>query len=118
MATQDSPHHHRSAADRMASVVMSTLALLAGLVSLFVSPFFAMSTDACGSTGCRDSLITWAYAVTWGGVALGVVVAVAGMVTAARRGTVMWVWPALALVLVVATFVSGSQLASAVAPGG
>lgn len=108
---------HRSAADRVASIVLSLLTALATAVSLFFSPFFVMATDSCGHNNCRDSLVTWAYVVTWGGVALGVVVAVAGMITAARRRTAMWVWPALALLLVVVTFVIGAQLASSAAPG-
>ncbi len=106
---------HRSPADRVGSVVAGVLALLAAAASLFFSPFFVMTTDACGHDNCRDPLITWAYVVTWAGVALAAVVGVAGMVVAARRRTVMWVWPALALLLVVATFVIGAQLASAAA---
>lgn len=108
---------HRSAADRLATVVLAVLAVLAALVSLFISPFFVMATDSCGHTDCRDSLITWAYAVTWGGVALAAVVALGGMISAARRHTRMWVWPGLALLLVVVTFVIGAQLASSAAPG-
>jgi len=113
--TTDTPAH-RSAADRVASVVLAALAVLATLVSLLVSPFFVMSTDACGHDNCRDSLVTWAYAVTWGGAAVAAVVAVVGMIAAARRRTAMWVWPALALLLVVTTFVIGAQLASSAAP--
>lgn len=117
MSTTGAPQFHRSAADRLASVIASLLAVLAGLSSLFFSPFFVMSTDACGHDNCRDSLVLWAYAVTWGGLGLALLVAALGMIRAARRHTTMWVWPAVALLLVVATFVIGSQLASAAAPG-
>ncbi len=99
-------------------MVLTLLALLAGLVSLFFSPFFVMSTDACGHADCRDSLVTWAYVVTWGGLALAAAVGVGGMIRAARRRSRMWVWPASALVLVVATFAIGAGLASSAAPGG
>ena len=98
-------------------MVLATLTVLATLVSLFFSPFFVMATDSCGHDDCRDALVTWAYAVTWGGVAVAAVVAVVGMIVAARRRTAMWVWPALALLLVVATFVGGAVLASSAAPG-
>ena len=111
------PTPHRSPADRVASVVLSVLVVAAGLASLAISPFFVMATDACGHNDCRDSLVTWAYAVTWGGLGLAAIVAVAGMVIAARRKTAMWVWPALALFLVVTTFAVGAQLASSAAPG-
>lgn len=116
MTAPAGPPARRSPVDRIAAVVVSALALLAALASLFFSPFFVMTTDACGHDDCRDWLVTWAYAVTWGGVALAAVVAVLGMIAAARRGTTMWVWPALALVLVVATFLIGAQLASSAAP--
>jgi len=110
------PIDHRSPADRVATVVLATLTVMATLVSLFFSPFFVMATDSCGHDNCRDSMVTWAYAVTWGGVGIAAVVAVVGMIAAARRKTAMWVWPALALLLVVATFVIGAQLASSAAP--
>jgi uncharacterized BrkB/YihY/UPF0761 family membrane protein len=111
------PPSRRSTADRVASVVLTALAMLATAGSLFFSPFFVMATDSCGHDDCRDSLVTWAYAVTWGGVGVAAVVAVAGMIVAARRRTAMWVWPALALMLVLVTFVVGAQLASSAAPG-
>lgn len=117
MAPPEAPQHHRSAADRLATIVTGVLAVLAGMGSLFFSPFFVMATDSCGHDDCRDSLVAWAYVVTWGGLALAAVTAVAGMVVAARRRSVMWVWPALALVLVVVTFAIGAQLASSAAPG-
>ena len=117
MTSAPAPRARRSPADRVASIVMSVLAVAAGLVSAFFSPFFVMATDSCGHDDCRDSLIGWAYAVTWGGLGLAAIVGVAGIVVAARRKTAMWVWPALALVLVVATFVIGAQLASSAAPG-
>ncbi|WP_313674349.1 hypothetical protein [Mycolicibacterium sp.] len=115
-AHDDAVRPHRSLADRVGSVVAGALALLAAAASLFFSPFFVMTTDACGHDNCRDSLVLWAWAVTWGGIGLAAVVGVGGMVVAARRRTVMWVWPALALLLVVGTFVIGAQLASAAAP--
>ena len=117
MTSAPAPHFHRSPADRVASIVMSVLAVAAGLVSAFFSPFFVMATDACGHNDCRDELVTWAYVVTWGGLALAAIVGVVGMVVAARRKTAMWIWPALALFLVVTTFVIGAQLASSAAPG-
>jgi uncharacterized BrkB/YihY/UPF0761 family membrane protein len=114
--TPSEPAPHRSPADRVASVIAAALALLAAAASLFFSPFFVMTTDACGHDDCRDPLVTWAYVVTWTGVGLAAVVGIGGMLLAARRRTVMWVWPALALLLVVATFVIGAQLASAAGP--
>lgn len=97
-------------------MVLASLTVLATLVSLFFSPFFVMATDSCGHDNCRDSLVTWAWVVTWGGAGLAAVVAVGGMIAAARRRTTMWVWPALSLALVVAAFIIGAVLASSAAP--
>jgi len=117
MTPPTGPTDHRSTADRVATVVLATLAILAALISLFFSPFFVMATDACGHDDCRDSLVVWAYAVTWGGVAVAAGVAVVGMIAAARRRTAMWIWPALSVALVITTFVIGAELASSAAPG-
>ena len=116
MTPPPAPHAHRSPVDRVATIVLTVLAVLTGMVSLFFSPFFVMSTDACGHNNCRDWLVTWAYAVTWGGLAVAALIGVVGMIVAARRGTTMWIWPAWALALVVVTFVIGAQLASSAAP--
>ena len=111
------PDHQRSAADTIATVVLTALAALAAAGSVLFSPFFVMATDACGPNDCDLSRITLAYAVTWGGVALATVLAIVGMVSAVRRNTIMWFWPAAALVLVVVSFVIGAALAMSVTPG-
>ena len=107
------PERH-PVADRTAAVVVAVLALLAAAGSVLLSPFFVMTTDGCGPNNCHMAALTWAYVVTWGGVALAVLVAVVGMVRAARRGTAMWIWPAAALVVVVVTFGLGFLLAVSV----
>lgn len=108
------PHPHHSPADRTATVVAAVLAVLAAGASVMISPFFVMTTDGCGPDNCHMAALSWAYVVTWGGVALAVLVAVVGIVRAARRGTTMWIWPVVALVLVVVTFGLGFLLAASV----
>jgi hypothetical protein len=95
-------------------VFTALLAVLAGAGSVMLSPFFVMTTDACGADNCNLSRLTWAYVVTLGGVALAAVVAVVGVVRAARRGTVMWIWPVVAVALVAVTFGIGFLLATSV----
>lgn len=104
----------RPASDRLITMLMSVLAVLAAVGSVGLSPFFVMATDACGPDNCDDSKLTWAFVVTWGGVAVAAVVGVVGLIRAARRGTVMWIWPTVALALVVATFGWGFALAVSV----
>jgi cell division protein FtsW (lipid II flippase) len=52
--------------------------------------------------------------VTWGGVAVAVIVAAAGIIVAAVRGRIIWIWPTLALVLIVAALLIGMLLANSV----
>lgn len=95
-------------------MIAGVLAVLAGAASVLISPLFVMTTDACGSDNCNLNFLTWAYVMTWGGVAVAVIVALVGIVRAARRGTAMWIWPVLAIVIVVATFGAGFLLATSV----
>ncbi|MBU3705767.1 MAG: hypothetical protein FGM50_03675 [Mycobacterium sp.] len=104
----------RAPLDRAAAVTLSVVATLAGLGSVAFSLFFVMATDSCGPDNCSGSRLVLSYVVTWGGVAMAGVVAIAGMVAAARRGMPLWVWPLLALVLVAATFAAGAALAMSV----
>lgn len=55
-----------------------------------------------------------AYGLTWGGIAVAIIGAIVGMVSANRRGTVLWIWPALAVVLIGATFAGGAAVAASV----
>lgn len=109
------PPPRRSPWDTAAAVIIAALALLSAAASVLLSTFFVMAVDACGPDNCDFSWLTWAYVVTWGGVAVALAVGVAGMVRAAWRGTVMWVWPALTIGLVLVTFVAGVLLAGSVA---
>lgn len=108
------PQPPHSTADRTATVVGAVLAVLAGVGSVLISPFFVMTTDACSADNCHFALLNWAYVVTWGGVALAAVIAVVGVVRAARRGTVMWIWPVVAVALIALTFGLGFLLAASV----
>ena len=115
MATPAAPAaRRRSPVDRVVTVVMCVVAAVAAGCSVVFSFFFVMATDSCGSDNCDLSKITWAYALTWGGVGVALAISVTGLIMAARRGTAMWVWPVMALVLVIATFAGGAALAMSV----
>ena len=49
--------------------------------------------------------------MTWGGVAVAVIVGASGIIVAAVRGRMMWIWPTLALVLIVVALGIGVHLA-------
>ena len=67
MTPPEAPQPHRSPADRLAAIVLTVLGVLAGLVSLFVAPFFAMTPTVCGPGECRGSTVVWASVVSWAG---------------------------------------------------
>lgn len=109
------PQPRRSVIDGVAAAVFTALAALAALSSVGFSLFFVMATDSCDPDTCKGSRLAFAYIVTWGGVVGAAVLAVVGMVAAERHGKVLWIWPALALVVVAATFAGGVALATSVA---
>jgi hypothetical protein len=120
MTAHQHPHptaqQQRSTADTIATVVLLVLDAAAAVVSLWFSLFFTMATDPCGPDNCNTAAISWAYLVTWGGIGVAGVIAIAGTAIAAKRRRVMWVWPAAALVLVVVAIVAGVLSAGSVAP--
>jgi hypothetical protein len=98
----------------VAPVVILVLAAVTASLSLVFSLFFGMATDAWRQL--QHGAARLGYPVTWGGVAIATIVAIGGVVVAAGRGRIMWVWPAIALVLIAVTFVIGAELANSVHP--
>jgi len=109
------PAHRRrhSVVDITITSILSGVAALAALGSVWFSLFFVMATDSCGEQ-CSYNALTAAYVVTWGGVGFAVLVGASGVIVAAVRGWVMWVWPALALALIVTALAIGVHLADSV----
>ena len=93
--------------------ILSMLAVLAAMATVGFSFFFVMATDSCNER-CAYGALNAAYAVTWGGVGLAVVIGVSGEVVAAVRGWLMWIWPALALLLILVALGIGVHLADTV----
>jgi len=115
MASQyPTPPVHRqrrhSVVDITVTSILSALAGFAALGSLAFSFFFVMATDSCGAQ-CDSATLNAAYLVTWGGVGVAVLIGASGVIVAAVRGWVMWIWPTLALGLIVAALAIGVYLA-------
>lgn len=100
--------------DLVATVLLSLVCLAAAGAVLFTSPFLVMATDSAGDKP-RLSYLGLAFAVTLGGVALGVIGSGIGIVRAARHDTAMWIWPAMGTALIGACFLLGGWLATKVA---
>ena len=99
--------------DVIATVLLALLGLGAAAGVLFTSPFMVMATDAADRKP-RTSLLGLAFAVTWGGVGVGVIGAAVGIFRAARDDTPMWIWPALGIALIGGCFGLGAWLATKV----
>jgi hypothetical protein len=109
---QVQPPKRRSQLEIVITLVISALAVGAACVSFSYSLFWAMGFDACSTADpprCNPPL-GWAFLVTWGGIAVAIVIAVSGMVVAAVRGRVMWIWPTVALGLIVVGTVIGFEI--------
>jgi hypothetical protein len=102
-----------SAVDITLTAVLSVVAGLAAFGTVGFSFFFVMAADSCNEHCAYDAL-NGAYIVTWGGVGLAVLIAVAGVIVAAVRGRLMWIWPAVALLLILVALGIGVHLANAV----
>lgn len=100
----------RSPADIIVTIVLSLVAVTEGVVAFFATGFFAMAADGCPN--CNETMIGLGFAVSWGGLALTAVGALLGIVIAAKRGRALWVWPALAMALIVVFFLTGGVLAN------
>jgi hypothetical protein len=106
------PRGH-SVVDIALTSILSVLAALAAMATVGFSFFFVMATDSCNER-CAYGALNAAYAVTWGGVAVAVLIGVSGVIVAAVRGGLMWIWPALALLLILVALGSGVHLADTV----
>jgi hypothetical protein len=102
-----------SVVDITVTSILSAVAGIAALGSLSFSFFFVMATDSCGEQ-CDYAALNAAYLVTWGGVGVAVLIGASGVIVAAVRGWMMWIWPTLALVLIVVALFIGMLLANSV----
>ena len=91
-------------------MVLGIGVLTAAGAALFTSPFLLMATDSAGEDADLKPLGR-AYLVTWGAVAAGVIGAALGVYRAVRGGHLMWIWPALGILVIGAGFAAGGLLA-------
>jgi hypothetical protein len=106
------PRRH-SVVDITLTAILSVLAVLAAMGTIGFSFFFVMAADSCNEH-CDTGALNAAYAVTWGGVGVAVLIGVSGVIVAAVRGWLMWIWPALALLVILVAMGIGVHLADTV----
>ena len=108
------PPRRHSVADITITVVLSVLAGFGALGAVSFSFYFVMATDSCGSRSCNFDALNAAYMVTWGGIGVAILVGAVGIIVAAVRNRLMWIWPAVSLLLIVASTGIGVSLANSV----
>jgi len=106
------PRRH-SVVDITLTSILSVVAALAAMGTVGFSFFFVMAADSCDQR-CSYDALNAAYAVTWGGVGVAVLIGASGVIVAAVRGWLMWIWPTLALVLILVALGIGVHLADTV----
>jgi hypothetical protein len=95
--------------DVICTAVAWSVLFMAAAAATWVSLFFAFATDSC-SGDCPpvpygiDNLI---YPVTWGGIAVALIMATFGPVVSIWRRWYMFVWPTVALGIVIVSIVAG-----------
>ncbi|OBK33595.1 hypothetical protein A5658_13260 [Mycobacterium sp. 1245111.1] len=108
------PPRRHSVVDITLTVILGALAGFGALASVSFSFFFVMATDSCGSRACNYDALGQAYVVTWGGIGVAILVGAVGIIVAAVRHRLMWVWPAVSLVLIAVSTGIGVSLANSV----
>ncbi|UMB69905.1 hypothetical protein [Mycobacterium paraterrae] len=93
------------------TVVLGILAGLGALGGVSFSFLFVMATDSCGSHACNYDALNAAYIVTWGGIGVAILVGAVGIIAAAVRNHLMWIWPAISLLLIGVSVGIGVHLA-------
>ncbi|MEE2057954.1 hypothetical protein [Rhodococcus artemisiae] len=101
----------RRTIDAVVTALFIIVTIVFAAVAFFVSLLFPMGMDSCGPDGCQEGYLTAASAVTWGGIAVAVAGTVVGVVTAARRRVMMWVWPLLGATTIAVVLIVGLNLA-------
>jgi hypothetical protein len=108
------PPQRHSVVDITFTVILAALAALCAFAAVSFSFFFVMATDSCGSHSCNFDALGAAYVVTWGGIGLAIVIGAVGIIVAAVRNYLMWIWPAISLVLITVSTGIGLALADSV----
>jgi hypothetical protein len=108
------PPRRHSVVDITLTVILGALAGFGALAAVSFSFFFVMATDSCGSHSCNYDALGRAYVVTWGGVGVAILVGAIGIIVAAVRHRLMWIWPAVSLVLITVSTGIGVSLANSV----
>ena len=108
------PAPRHSVLDITLTVILAALAGFGALGAVSFSFFFVMATDSCGSHPCNYDRLGTAYVVTWGGIGVAILVGAVGIIVAAVRHRLMWIWPAVSLLLIVVSTGIGMSLADSV----
>lgn len=97
--------------DVVLGAVLYSVGACLGTVALYFSLFFGFVTDNCNPSTCRDEFVWYGMLVSWVGVGVALLVVPVVMLILALRRRLVWYLGVLSIVIVVAAFFGGYQVA-------
>lgn len=104
----------RRAADQIATLSLGLVAIATAVFAYSLTPLFVMATDNCPAD-CDISAVRLGVAVTWIGTAVVLTAMLLGIVWSRRRGRMGFVWPLLAIPVIVGLLLIGAGIAASAA---
>lgn len=92
-----------SVVDVLVTMLFVPAALVVAALAFWMSLWFAAITDSCVDR-CNDIALTAAYGITWGGIALGLVVMSVGVIWSLVTGRLAFYWPLMSIAATVVGF--------------
>ncbi|MFE3441540.1 hypothetical protein ACFXNW_00755 [Nocardia sp. NPDC059180] len=100
--------------DVVLGAVLYSIGACLGTLAAYVTMLFGMLSGSCSADACREEFIWYGMLVSWGGAAFAVLVVPLIMLVLALRKRLIWYLGLLSIVIVIAAFLGGHQIASQV----
>jgi len=118
MTADVAPRKRRaSTAGIIVTIVLCVVLIGFGALMAFLSFFFAFASDSCGDNNCNDGGIATGILIALVGCAVSALVGVVfGIIWAARRKRLGWIFPIAGGVAVTACFAIGAAITATSVP--
>lgn len=96
--------------DVISTVAVSIVLVIGAGMAAWMSLYFGQTRQMCHTDGCPAIPLgrgEWFYPVTWGGTLGAFVIAAIGPFVSLRWHRPMWIWPVIAIVIVIASYIAG-----------
>lgn len=96
--------------DVISTVAVSIVLVIGAGMAAWMSLYFGHARQMCATEGCPAIPVgngDWFYPVTWGGTLGAFVIAAIGPFFSLRWRRPMWIWPVIAIGIIVVSYVVG-----------